>query len=173
MKWSRIVLHACWAAPAVTLALYLINPAGVPSWDPRGRLLGVIPYRVPADSMAPTFPRGSHVLACTWAYSRSTPARGDVIVFRSPDDRATPFFKRVVGLAGDELEFRDGKLLIDGVLRHEAYTRPNDPVRENIETIVPDAHVFVAGDHRSRSYDSRHFGPVPLSDIVGKACGRL
>lgn len=173
MKASRLLLHLCWALPTAALALYVINPAGVPTWDPRGRLLGVIPYRVPADSMAPTIRNGSLVAACTWAYVRSTPERGDVIVFRPPHDPATPYLKRVVGLAGEEVRLEDGKLFIDGVLQEEPYTHPHDSMDEVFSATVPDAHVFVAGDNRSRSYDSRHFGPIPLSDVVGKVCGSL
>lgn len=173
MKLSRLLLHLCWVLPTATLALYVVNPAGVPSWDPRGRLLGIIPYRIPANSMAPTFPKGSLVFACTWSYFRATPERGDVIVFRPPHDRATSYLKRVVGLEGEAVRLKDGKLFIDGVPQGEPYTYPNDSLQEEFEARVPGAHVYVAGDFRSRSYDSRHFGPVPLSDIVGKICVNL
>lgn len=129
MKLSRLLLHLCWVLPAATLALYVVNPAGVPSWDPRGRLLGIIPYRIPANSMAPTFPKGSLVFACTWSYFRATPERGDVIVFRPPHDRATSYLKRVVGLEGEAVRLKDGKLFIDGVPQGEPYTYPNDSLR--------------------------------------------
>ena len=171
MKYSRVLLHLCWMAPVVVVALYLLNPAGVPSWDPRGRLLGVIPYRVPAVSMAPTLTEGSIVAACTWAYLRTAPQRGDVIVFRPPHDRTVPYLKRVVGLEGDEVKFKDGKLFLGGVLQDESYIHSDDSLEEEFDTVVPNAHVFVAGDFRSRSYDSRHFGPIPESDILGKICG--
>lgn len=173
MKLARALLHLCWIVPTTLLGLYLVNPAGVPTWDPRGRLVGVIPYRVPADSMAPTFPDDSLVAACTWAYVGSSPERGDVIVFRPPHDPQMPFMKRVVGLEGESIRFEDDTLYVDGVPQHEPYLVPGDRPDDDFETVVPNSHVFVAGDYRSRSYDSRHFGPVPASAIIGKICARF
>lgn len=171
MNRSRILLHLLWLVPVVVLALYLLNPAGVPSWDPRGRLLGAIPYREPSVSMSPTIGPGSIVVACTWAYVGASPERGDIIVFRPPQEPSPPYLKRVVGVAGDEVKIEDGRLSIGGELQNELYINPGDPGGQVFEAVIPVAHVFVAGDNRGNSYDSRHFGPVPTSEIIGKICG--
>lgn len=123
--------------------------------------------------MTPTYSDGSLVAACTWAYLQSTPERGDVVVFWPPNSRNAPYLKRVIGLAGDEIAFKDGNFFLNGLLQNEPYTNPEGRLEEELETIVPEAHVFVAGDNRSRSYDSRHFGPIPVSDVIGKICGRF
>lgn len=173
MKLSRVLLYLIWVIPGILLIVYFLNPLGVPTWDPRGRVLGVIPYRVPASSMAPTYPARSFVLACTWAYARSTPALGDVIVFWPPTDPGTPYVKRIVGIGGDTVQFADGALERNGVEQHEPYLMPGPARGDDHRSSVPQGHVFVAGDNRSNSRDSRHFGPVPNDAIIGRICGRL
>lgn len=174
MKPARILLHFCWIVPALLVALYFANPSGTPTWDPRGRVLGVIPYRVPSVSMAPSLPKGSLVVVCTWIDRDRPPERGDVIVFRAPGDRAAPYLKRVVGIAGDRVAFEGHRFLRDGVVQNEPYAVYEDiPDDVPFSAQVPAGHVFVAGDNRMRSEDSRHFGPVPVGDIVGKVCRRL
>ena len=172
-KLSRVLLYLLWVIPGLLLIVYFLNPFGVPSWDPRGRVLGVIPYRMPASSMAPTYPVGSFVVACTWAYARSSPAPGDVIVFRPPTDPDTPFVKRIVGIGGDTLEFSDGALLRNGVAQDEPYLMPDAAHGDDHRSSVPSEHVFVAGDNRANSLDSRHFGAVANDAIIGKICGQL
>jgi signal peptidase I len=155
-----------------TGAAYLVNPANVPSPDPRGRLAGYIPYTLASESMAPRYPGGTRVLTCTWAYVGDEPARGDVIAFRPPHTPVT-LAKRTVGLPGEILRFSGGVLTVDGIAIDEPYLFPGDVAGADFEAVVPDGHVFVAGDYRSRSMDSRHFGPVASSSIIGKVCGRL
>lgn len=173
MKFSRILLHLCWVVPAIALLIYLANPFGVHSWDPRGRVLGAIPYRVPSNSMAPNFPAGTVVVACTWAYARSSPEYADVIVFRPPIDEDTVYLKRVVGEPGDAIRLSNGVLYVNGVAEHEAYVMQGDVVGNDYEGSVPDGQVFVMGDYRSHSIDSRHFGAVSEAEIIGKVCARL
>lgn len=173
MKLSRVLLYLIWVIPGILLIVYFLNPLGVPTWDPRGRVLGVIPYRVPASSMAPTHSVGSFVLACTWAYTRSKPALGDVIVFWPPVGPSTPYVERIVGIGGDTLQFSDGALVRNGVEQNEPYLMPDATRGDDHRSSVPQGHVFVAGDNRSNSYDSRHFGAISDSAIIGKICGQL
>jgi signal peptidase I len=100
------------------------------------------------------------------------PHRGDVIVFNPPVTSDKPYIKRVVGLPGDTIEIKDGGVWVNGVQLDEPYLhgdttdcqpRACDPV------VVPEGSVFVLGDNRAHSSDSRYFGPVKISDIVGKA----
>lgn len=100
------------------------------------------------------------------------PHRGDVIVFNPPVTSDKPYIKRVVGLPGDTVEIKDGSVWVNGTQLDETYLegdttdcqpRACDPV------LVPEGSVFVLGDNRAHSSDSRYFGPVKISDIVGKA----
>jgi signal peptidase I len=173
MKRSRILLYLIWLIPGAGLVFYLLNPLGVPSWDPRGRVLGVIPYRVPANSMAPTYPQGSFVAACTWAYARTKPALGDVIVFWPPGDPNTPYIKRIVGIEGDTVQFSNDVFMRNGVAPNEPYVLPGAAPTGDHKSSVPREHVFVAGDNRANSRDSRHFGAVANDAIIGKVCAQL
>lgn len=105
--------------------------------------------------------------------------RGDVVVFRAPMDRHTNYIKRVIGLPGETIEVRDKVVYVDGkpldlepykVFKGSIY----DPAtiangRMMAPYTVPEGHVFCMGDNRDYSYDSRFWGPVPISDIKGRA----
>jgi signal peptidase I len=103
------------------------------------------------------------------------PKRGDVIVFVYPMDRSKDFIKRLIGLPGDQVEIRDGKVWINGAPmvdernKNIYYYNRGDfaPVRGVIT--VPQGHVFVLGDNSASSHDSRYWGFVPETDIIGKA----
>jgi signal peptidase I len=172
MKLKRALAYTASTLAFAVVAIYVWNPLHVPSWDPRGRVLGVIPYRMPATSMLPTIPRNHFVVACTASYWNAVPAVGDIIVFKSPPEFEVPYVKRVVALAGDRVEFRGDQYIRNGVVRNEPYLQP-DHNYESLETVVPEASVFVAGDNREHSMDSRHFGPVPTCYIIGKLCAGI
>jgi len=116
---------------------------------------------------------GSHVVE--W----DMPKRGDVVVFVYPRDRCKDFIKRVVGVPGDMVEIRDKQVYINGepVVEdaHAYYEDPNvvhgaNRPRDNFGPVqVPDNHIFVMGDNRDRSYDSRFWGFVPIQDVRGRA----
>jgi len=103
--------------------------------------------------------------------------RGDVIVFRFPIDRDKDFIKRVVGLPGDKVELKNTIIYINdkewdehfGVDKGGQYGEPTDKNIKFGPYTVPEGTVFVMGDNRDRSYDSRYWGTVPISDIKGKA----
>ncbi len=116
--------------------------------------------------------RGSHVV--NW----DAPERGDVIVFIYPQDRCKDFIKRVVAVPGDEVRIRDKKVFINGEPVEDAHADFEDKgmilgeghPRDNLAPIqVPEGHLFVMGDNRDRSFDSRFWGFVPIDDVRGRA----
>jgi signal peptidase I len=147
-------------------------------------------FKIPSGSMIPTLQIGDHILVNKLAYGIRVPLwghylvdfgrvqRGDVIVFIFPEDRSKDFIKRVVGVAGDTVEVRGKKIYINGqqIEDPHAHFEGDDP--QNIlpasrddygPTKVPENHLFVMGDNRDRSYDSRFWGFVNLDDVRGKA----
>lgn len=138
------------------------------------RPLVVEVFDIPSSSMEPTLVAGDHVLVAKYAYRLSEPERGDIAALQSPEDRDEVLIKRIVGLPGDEVGIRDGVLYVNGEREREAYVnhRLNDgnffgPVQ------VPSGEVFVMGDNRANSRDSRTFGSIPERDLAGKALLRL
>ena len=108
----------------------------------------------------------------------SEPKRGDIIVFKFPEDPDKDFIKRVVGVSGDVVEIRDKNVFVNGKLQHHPYAYHTDPMiipggnqpRDNFGPItVPPDSLFVMGDNRDHSYDSRFWGYVNLSAVKGKA----
>jgi len=124
--------------------------------------------RVESISMQPTLYAGNFVLVNKLAYKLGKPGRGDVIVFLyPPDPKQVPYIKRVIGLPGDHVHIEDGKVFINGELLAEPYL--------GVVTIhggdwqVPEGSLFVMGDNRNNSSDSRSWGMVPLENVIGKA----
>jgi signal peptidase I len=147
-------------------------------------------FKIPSGSMLPTLLIGDHLLVNKFSYGvripfsgrllipAGQPERGDVVVFRYPKDKSIDYIKRVIGQPGDTVEIRTKKVFINGepsVDPHayissgtilSAASSPRDnfgPVR------VPEGRVFVMGDNRDNSYDSRFWGFVDEKDILGKA----
>jgi signal peptidase I len=129
-------------------------------------------WRVPSQSMLPTLEVGDHVFTEAWAYGRfgasTGPKPGDVIVFTFPKDRSKEFIKRVVATAGQTVELYGPKLLVDGKPREEPYARYVRGDGNFKPITVPDGHVFVLGDNRDESYDSRFWGSVPIEHVRGR-----
>ena len=128
------------------------------------------PVKVEGTSMAPLLSDQERIFINKFVYHFEPIERGDVVVFWYPLDRSKSFIKRVVGLPGEQLELRGGRLYVDGVELREPYVPRNfldgssfGPVR------IPDDGYFVMGDHRDSSNDSRVFGPVARQFIYGKA----
>jgi signal peptidase I len=100
--------------------------------------------------------------------------RGDIVVFVQPGLPAssTPLIKRVIGLPGDTIDLRDGHVVINGQEIDEPYVYPGEltePLTGQDHWVVPAGMLFVMGDHREVSRDSRFFGPVPLANVIGRA----
>ena len=146
----------------------------------------VKPYLIPSVSMANTLLPGQRVLVDRLVYHYRPVHRGDIIVFRWPGhENETPLIKRVVGLPGDRLSLRDGRLFVNGRPLPEGYVRrvrgaaeQTLPALDGTATepwslastyTVPAGHYFVMGDNRTESNDSRYWGTVPRANIIGRA----
>lgn len=125
--------------------------------------------RVENISMTPTLIPGEFVLVNKLAYRFDEMRYGDIIVFHYPVNPKEDYVKRVIGLPGDEIRIQNGVLTVNGKTLQEDYL-PDTPIYTGDKTwIVPEASVFVMGDNRNSSSDSRLWGFVPANYIVGKA----
>ena len=169
------------------------------------------PFRIPSASMMPTLLIGDFILVNKFEYGirlpvfhnkifeNKTPSRGDIVVFRYPENPKIPFIKRIVGVPGDKLAYRDKTLYVNNVVDRQKYeglyeddgpgrdmsgwllvtTSTGDiehgilhsPQRPSqvVEKIVPEGHYFVLGDNRDNSKDSRYWGFVPDENLMGRA----
>jgi signal peptidase I len=124
--------------------------------------------RVESISMQPTLYAGNFVFVNKLAYQWGEPSRGDVIVFRyPPDPNQVPYIKRIVGLPGEVVSINGGKVYIDGDLLIEPYLTVNTHY-DGVWHVNQD-HLFVMGDNRNNSSDSRTWGTVPVENVIGKA----
>jgi signal peptidase I len=172
-------------------------------------------FQIPSGSMIPTLEVGDHIFVSKFSYGLSIPftdmkvlkysepQRGDVIVFKFPNDHSTDYIKRVVGLPGDTVETRQGQLYVNGneIRRqrerrpcrynesatagddhdceywvetlgtkvHETILEPSHPAQDHPRTVIAAGEVFVMGDNRDNSYDSRKWGTVKMDLIKGRA----
>ena len=127
-------------------------------------------YLVEGPSMRPTLINSERLVVNKFIYRFQQPAKGEVIVFRYPRDPSRDFIKRVIAVAGDTIEIKDGRVFVNGQLQNEEYilekTRGSYPL-----STVPEGHIFVMGDNRNNSEDSRFrdVGFVSLDMVKGKA----
>ena len=129
-------------------------------------------FFIPSLSMSPTLHRDDRVLVNKLSYDLHDVNRGDVIVFeRLPDQRGDikDLIKRVVALGGEQVEARDGSVYVNGEPLDEPYLAPGVETSNLDPQTVPAGHVFVLGDNRGDSRDSRFFGPLPEELIIGRA----
>jgi signal peptidase I len=125
--------------------------------------------RVDGQSMEPNLHTDQRLVVEKVSYRFHGPQRFDVVVLRLPDQGDELLIKRVVGLPGEEVEISGGYVYINGERLEEPFTEAETrPGRQN-KVLVPPLHVFVLGDNRNHSNDSRSFGPVPIENIVGRA----
>ena len=133
-------------------------------------------FYIPSLSMAPTLKINDRVLVNKLSYDLHDVHRGDVVVFESPPNEGAAtkdLIKRVIGLPGETVESRDGHIVINGRVLNEPYLGP-DVVTGPLEKItVPPHHLWVMGDNRPNSRDSRFFGAIPESLIIGRAFVRV
>jgi signal peptidase I len=132
-------------------------------------------YRIPTESMVPTLEVGDRILANKFIYHFTEPERGDIVVFDSVDkEDDQTLVKRVVGVAGDEIQVEGGVLFVNGEAQDEPYLNQELPFRGSYGPMeVPEGHIFVMGDNRGNSADSRVFGPLPLENLKGEAFVRF
>src|SRR3954466_7065992 len=144
--------------------------------------LVVLNFRVDGASMLPNLDNEEMLLVNRNAYQHvdlngnryypfDPPERGDVIVFDPPTNSDKPYIKRIIGLPGDEITFGDGRVIINGHPLEEDYIteRTRCGRTDTCDVVVPPDTVYVLGDNRGNSQDSRVFGTVPVGNIIGKA----
>lgn len=125
-------------------------------------------FVVDGVSMEPVLHDGERLLVDKLTYRWRAPQRFDVVVFRYPLDPSRDFVKRVIGLPGETVEIREGRVYVDGRPLAEPYVAERAPDFYPPVT-VPPGHVFVLGDNRPHSDDSRSGWTVPIRDIIGRA----
>jgi len=129
---------------------------------------GIENFRVYGSSMEPNFHNGEYIVVNRLVYYLHPPRRGDVIIFHYPRDPRRSFIKRVIGLPGETVEIRHGKVYINGKPLDEPY--PLNPATYSWgPSIVGKDEVFVLGDNRNFSSDSHSWGMLPIRYIIGKA----
>ena len=156
----------------IPIIVYIANPTGTATLDPRARMFGVIPYHIPSNAMAPTLQKGDYIVVSSIAYMMSQPVINDVIVFKSPPNRDIKYVMRVVATGGQTVAVTDGNVLVDGNAIEQSYVDTSNNVQTSQKVLgpwtVPADMLFVLGDNRDNSYDSRFWGFVPVADVVGK-----
>jgi signal peptidase I len=123
------------------------------------------------QSMEPNFFTDQRLIIEKVTYHFRTPQRRDVVVLKDPGGGPIPLIKRVVGLPGERVTVAQGKVYIDGKLLDEPYLA-QDTEGASRSWIVPPLNIFVMGDNRNNSRDSRYFGPIPLDSVLGHAVFR-
>jgi signal peptidase I len=148
-------------------------------------------FKIPTGSMEPNLLVGDHLLVNKFVYAPATGAterallpmrpvrRGDIVVFKYPEEPDRDFIKRVIGLPGETLEVRQRQVFIDGAPIDEPYTHfllPAGGDEQGLDVrvrygpvTIPDGQLFVMGDNRDNSQDSRYWGFLPLSFVKGRA----
>ena len=134
-------------------------------------------YFIPSESMAPTLEVGDRLMVYKLAFSLGDVDRGDLVVFNRPpaldNTELKDFVKRVVGLPEERVSAENGLLLINGEPLEEPYLSPGVWTQDFAEVQVPEGHVFVMGDNRFNSRDSRWFGSISEDLLVGEVFIRL
>ena len=128
------------------------------------------PVKVEGTSMMPWLTDQERIFVNKFIYRLEPIRRGDVIVFRFPLDPGKSYIKRVIGLPGDRVAFVNGRLVLNGELADEPYVLPEYGDSSSYPAVeVPDNYYYVLGDHRNTSNDSRSWGAVERSYIIGRA----
>jgi signal peptidase I len=132
------------------------------------------PYRVDGPSMQPGLVTNDLVMVNMLAYDFGNPQRGDVIVFHPPSDPGTSYVKRVIGVPGDHISITANAVIVNGHTLKETYISSLDPSAPENASVLPNITLgpkqyFVMGDNRQNSTDSRFFGYVPRTNVIGKA----
>jgi signal peptidase I len=153
VKWLRELLETI--LPAILIAI-LIN------------LFLAQPTRVHGQSMEPNLHTDQRLIVEKISYHLHGPRRGDVVVFNMPQQSDELLIKRVIGLPGETVEIQGGKVYVNGKVLDEPYLAQETQGRFG-PVVIPPLHVFVLGDNRSFSNDSRAFDTVPIESVLGRA----
>lgn len=130
------------------------------------------PIVVDGLSMMPTLRDQDRMIVNKFSYTIGEPKRFDIIVFEAPENK--DYIKRVIGLPGETIEYKDDVLYVNGKAYEEEYLEENKreaidgPLTEPLKVTVPEGELFVMGDNRRYSKDSRHIGTIPMEKVLGK-----
>ncbi|MBN3038706.1 MAG: signal peptidase I [Candidatus Omnitrophica bacterium] len=140
------------------------------------RTFVVTPFKIPTGSMEPTLVPGDKIFVNRFIYRFQKPQRGDVIVFRYPENPRRDFIKRLVATGTETVEIEEGKIRINGesvdepeIFQNIYYYNRGSYGAVNAQITVPEEHYFVLGDNSASSRDSRYWGFVPRKYLLGKA----
>jgi signal peptidase I len=165
------------AIPLTLIAVYLINPFGVRSIDPRQRITGYGLYRVPASNMLPGIKPDQILITSAGHYVKRSPQRGDVVTLFVPEYEGQVWLQRIIGLPGESIAIEAGKVLIDGRPLEEPYVSPENLTADYSLSmgamIIPQDRYFLMGDHRDNSMDSRMQDLTRREDVTGKVVAIL
>ncbi|MBI2049804.1 signal peptidase I [Candidatus Roizmanbacteria bacterium] len=132
------------------------------------------PNQVKGASMEPTLLTGDYIFTSKITYKFRPIQRGDIVVFKSPKNPDIEFIKRVIALPEDKVEIISGEIFVNDQIIDENYIAAKTVlweggyIKDGVPMIIPEDHIFVMGDNRPRSSDSREFGPVPIANIIGQ-----
>ncbi len=132
------------------------------------------PHKVSGSSMFPNFKDGDYIITDKISYKLSEPSRGDIIVFKNPQDESQDFIKRIIAIPSDKIKVSSGKVYLNGKLLSEPYlknsiqTNPGSFLKEGEEVEIESNHYIVFGDNRPHSSDSRAWGLIEKNEIIGK-----
>lgn len=147
----------------------MLGTAFVLAWVIRTYL--VEPFRIPSGSLIPTIEIGDQVIVNKFIYRFSSPRYGDIVILDDPTGETPMLIKRVIAVGGQTVDIREGKVWVDGQALDEPYThgQQNLPGVVAMPIALPPGSVWVMGDNREHSKDSRWLGPQPVSAVHGKA----
>jgi len=132
------------------------------------------PNQVKGASMEPTFLSGEYIFTSKITYKFRPMQKGDVVIFKSPKNPDIEYIKRVMGLPGDKVLVQNSEVYINGQQISENYISAKTNLweggflKEGVTVTIPDGFIFVMGDNRPRSSDSREFGPININSIIGQ-----
>lgn len=151
---------------ALMVALAFLLAQGIKSYV-------VQPFVIPTGSMEPTIMIGDRVLAEKLSYRFRNPEPGEIVVFDDPTGEKPQLIKRVIAVGGQELDIRNGLVFVDGQQLREPYVRGEitEIGTQPMPVKIPEGYVWVMGDNRPNSGDSRFLGPQPITGVRGHAFG--
>lgn len=143
------------------------------------KMFVIEPFAIPTSSMSPTIQVGDRVFAEKLSFKfHGYVTPGQIVTFEDPSGRNITLIKRVIAVEGDTVDLKDGKVVVNGVILDEPYThgKSSDPLPNTLNgkeisypLVIPSGYVWVMGDNRTNSADSRFFGPIAFDSITGHA----
>ena len=143
------------------------------------RLFVFIPYEIPSGSMEDTIRTGDMVFSEKISYYMRSPEYGDIVTFKDPEVAGRVLIKRVIATEGQTVDLVNGKVVVDGEVLDEPYVEGRASYELNhyapgvqpisYPFVVPEGHLWLMGDNRTNSLDSRYYGAIPVSSLIGRA----